>query len=263
MDKALEKALEAQEHTSLEDVDPFYKGFLYGEYGVGKTTFCGMLTHKKTLVIHADRNYAVLKKLPQAVDKIDLMPYTGLSQLEAVAKAITEGLTIGGIDYSEYELVVIDTISQIQEEYLDWLYDNYEWKGNHRESASPTSRGLDELSSIGLPDYKVTRDKMRKPIKALIKAPCDVIFVAHLREPSAMELAKGKMVRRPTLTEAVFKLIAREVNWMGLMERDKSEIKIQFATDRKTVSKSSIEGLENKTLTVDETIKVLNEFKGW
>ena len=263
MEKALLKALEDQPHTSLTDVDPYYKGFLYGEYGVGKTTLCGNLVHKKALFIHTDRNFIVLKKVPGALDKIDLMPYTGLSQLEAVAKAIEEQLTVNGKDYSEYDLVVVDTISQVQEEYLDWLYENYDWKGNHREQAMPTTRGLDELSSIGLPDYKVTRDKMRKPIKSLIKAPVDVIFVAHLREPSAMEVAKGKMVRRPTLTEAVFKLIAREVNWMGLMEREKSEIKIQFATDRKTVSKSSIEGLENKTLTADETIKVLNEFKGY
>lgn len=254
MDKKKLEALEQMQRTSLKDAQKYYKGFLYGDYGVGKTTTCGLLTRNKSLFVHTDRNYDVLNKLNDQVDKIDLVPYTGLSQLEAIGDAITEGID----GYTDIDLVVIDTISQVQEEYLDFLYDNYQWNGNLRDRAMSQTRGLGEIDVISRRDYMVCRDKMRGPIKSLIKAPVDVIFVAHLREPNKDQ---GETAKRPSLTEAVYKVVAREVNWIGLQERNRSEISIQFATDRKTAAKDSLVGLENKTLTPEETVKVLNNWK--
>ena len=102
---------------------------------------------------------------------------------------------------------------------------------------------------------------MRGPIKTLIKAPCDVHFIAHLREPSMMDVQKGKLVRRPTLTETVFKLVAREVSLMGLMERNGTKRTIQFMTDKKTVSKSRIKELDDKTIDADTLPQIIQEWK--
>lgn len=258
MDKKLLDALEQMPVAPLTNMPRFYKGFLYGEYGVGKTIWSCSLVRKRGLLVSTDQGRNAIFNHPDLLDKIDVVDYDGLAQLDGIGQAITEGLE----KFTKYDVVIIDTISQIQEEYLDWLNENYKWSGNHREKANANrGSGLAELETIGLPDYKVTRDNMRKPIKSLIKAPVDVVFIAHLREPSAMEQQKGKLVRRPTLTEAVFKLIAREVSFMGLMEREGAKRTIQFKTDRKTVSKSQIQALDDQVLDAEEASKLLKEWK--
>lgn len=260
MDSKKMAALEELGVTSTGEAERFYKGFIYGEYGVGKTVTLAKLARKKLLLVHTDKNYQSVFNHPEVLDKVVFQPYTGLSQLDAIAEAITEKIVIGGFDYGEIDLVGIDTISQIQEEYLDWLFDNYQWGGRLREAATPapgSERGLKALETLGRPDYKVVRDKMRGPIKKLIKAPVDVVFTAHLREPNATETT---IVRRPTLTEAAFKLIAREVNFIGLQTAKKGERTIQFETDAKTVAKSGIKEL-NSTFNVDEAVKIIHNWK--
>jgi hypothetical protein len=87
------------------------------------------------------------------------------------------------------------------------------------------------------------------------------MFLAHLREPSFLEVGKGKLVRRPTLTETVFKLIAREVSFLGLMERSGTKRTIQFSTDKRTVSKSQIAELDDKTINADQLSEILQTWK--
>lgn len=260
MDPKKEAALAELGVQTTAELEPYYKGFIYGEYGVGKTVLMSKLARRKLLLIHVDRNYQSVYNHPEVLDKVVFQPYTGLSQLAAVADAITEKAVIGGFDYGEIDLVGIDTISQVQEEYLDWLNENYQWKGALRESATPSpgsEKGLKALETLGRPDYKVARDNMRGPIKKLIKAPVDVIFTAHLREPNATD---STITRRPTVTEAVFKLMAREVNFIGFMSAKKGERTIQFEADPKTVAKTGIKEL-NSTLGVDETVKILHNWK--
>lgn len=243
------------------------KVFLYGEYGVGKTinaVSCGVATGKRVLLVRTDTGTDSLYNHPELLEHTDVVDYKGLSQLSAIGEAISEGLTdVGGVDYTKYGAVLIDTVSQVQEEYLDWILENFKFTGNHRTVAEPRSPKLklqaEEIT--GLPDYHLARNKMRGPVKALIKAPVDVYFIAHLREPSFTDVAKGKLVRRPTLTETVFKLIAREVSLMGLMERSGSKREIQFLTDKKTVSKSRIKELDGKTINADTLPQIIQEWK--
>lgn len=262
----LEKALEANPPEPLGNRTKNVKVFLYGEYGVGKTinsVSCGVSTGKRVLLVRTDTGTDSLYNHPDLLEHTDIVDYKGLSQLTAIAEAIAEGLTVGGVDYSLYGAVIIDTVSQVQEEYLDWILENFKFTGNHRTVAEPRSAKLrlqaEEIT--GLPDYHLARNKMRGPVKALIKAPVDVYFIAHLREPSFTDVAKGKLVRRPTLTETVFKLIAREVSLMGLMERSGSKREIQFLTDKKTVSKSRIKELDGKTIDADTLPQIIQEWK--
>jgi hypothetical protein len=196
---------------------------------------------------------------PELLDKIEVVPYSGLSQLTAIGTAVTE--SYGG--YDEFDLICVDTISQVQEEYLDWLNDNYTVGGNMREKATPRpGSGLSRAEEIiGLGDYNLARRNMSTPIKTLVKAPVNVMFLAHLREPTFMEQSKGKLVRRPTLTETVFKLIARESTFMGLMEREGKKRTIQFKTDKKTVSKSQIAELDDEIVTDDEFVQTLTDWE--
>lgn len=266
----LEKALDANPPTDLGQRDRFVNAFIYGEYGVGKTInacLCGAATGKRTLLVRTDTGTDSLYNHPELISKVDVVDYQGLNQLTAIGNAISEGLTLGDYDYSNVGLVIIDTISQVQEEYLDWILENFKFTGNFRTVATPRNAKikselkLEDEEITGLPDYHLARNKMRGPVKALIKAPCDVFFLAHLREPSMLDVQKGKLVRRPTLTETVFKLIAREVSLMGLMERVGQKREIQFETDKKTVSKSRIKELEGKTINADTLPQIIQDWR--
>lgn len=266
----LEKALDASPPSGLGDRTKYVNAFIYGEYGVGKTInacMCGAATGKRTLLVRTDSGTDSLYNHPELIEAIDVVDYQGLNQLTAIGNAITERITLSGYDYSQVGMVIIDTISQVQEEYLDWILENFKFTGNFRTVATPRSQKiknelkLEDEEITGLPDYHLARNKMRGPIKALIKAPCDVFFLAHLREPSMIDVQKGKLVRRPTLTETVFKLIAREVSLMGLMEGDGKKREIQFLTDKKTVSKSRIKELEGKTINAETLPQIIQDWR--
>lgn len=263
MDPRMMKALEASQPQPLKTRSKFWKGFLYGEYGVGKTKVTADCIESKGLIISTDTGAETLFNHPELLDKTDVIEYDGLSQLTAIGLAISEGIP----EWSKYDLIAIDTISQVQEEYLDFLNDNYSYAGNMREKATPRggsvaakTLGLQDQEVLGMADYHLTRNNMRTPIKALIKAPVNVMFIAHLREPNFLEQQKGKLVRRPTVTEAVFKLIARETSFMGLMTRNGEKREVQFKTDNKTVSKSRIAELDDKVINADNLSEILKKW---
>lgn len=259
MDKAKLEALASVPPESLLGRTRYLNNFIYGEFGVGKTILACRCVRNKGLIIHTDSGTDSIYNHPELLDKIDVVPYSGLTQLTAIGEAITEGIE----PWSLYDTVIVDTASQIQEEYLDWLNENFKFAGSYREKAVPRNprSGLSEQEIIGLPDYHLARNNMRHPIKTLVKAPVDVWFLAHLREPSFLEQQKGKLVRRPTMTEKVFQLIARETSLLGLMERNGSKRTVQFTTDKKTVCKSRIKELDNQTLTDNEVVELLNKWR--
>jgi len=267
MDKKLLEALQAHHPKILDDMPKYANCFLYGEYGVGKTVETGMYglaMYKKLglkhLVLATDSGTDSFYNHPELLPSIEVVQYNGLSHLKAVGQAITEGIE----GYEQFGLVTLDTVSQMQEEYLDWLLENYSFAGkSYREVATPRvpKAGLEPQEITSLPDYHLARNKMRIPIKTLVKAPVDVFFIAHLREPNFLEQQKNKIVRRPTITEAVFKLIAREVSLLGLMERNGTKRTIQFKTDKKTVSKSRIKELDNMIIDADDLAEILLTWK--
>jgi hypothetical protein len=237
------------------DAPRIYKGFHYGEYGTTKTVTTGRISREKFLVVHTDNGWTSLENHDDLVDRYDLLPYTGLSQLTELAEWSWES------DFP-YDLIHLDTVSQMQEEYLDFLLEEISWSQNFREKSVAKRRGAETVEVPGRADYHVTRNKMRGPVKALIKSPIDVVFSAHLREPTEDEKTKGILVRRPTLTQTVYSLIAREASVMALFERDKTGgIQIVCETDRKQVAKSRIKSLDTRTVSVAEFIGSIHNWK--
>lgn len=231
-----------------------YKGFHYGEYGSTKTVTAGRIARDRFLVIHTDNGWSALDNHPELVDRYDLLAYDGLSQLEEVAEWSNE-------EDFPYDLIHVDTISQVQEEYLDWLLEEITWSQNFREKSQAVRRGAETVEVPGRADYHVTRNKLRKPIKKLIKAPVSVVFSAHLREPTEDEKGKANFVRRPTLTNTVYQLIAREASVMGLFERKGGKIQVICETDKKQVAKSRIKSLDGQTVDVDNFIKAIHDWQ--
>ena len=241
---------------SITDPDAkFFKGVLYGEFGMRKTTTATRCSRKKTVLIHADRGWNVLfSNHPDEFSTANVIPleYKGLSQIKMVVEAVVENQE----PFTDVDLIVVDTVSQIQEKYIDFLNENFQIFG--REKAVPLpgmkdddGKPLKEVSITGLPDYHLTRNKMRPIIDLLVQAPVNVIFLAHVREPSAIEISKGKIERRPNVTEAVYKIIARDATFIGYMDKDRKEnYSITFKPSNTLSAKSQINTLTDKTIDV-------------
>jgi hypothetical protein len=230
-----------------------YKGCLYGEFGTWKTvTACGLVKNRG-LLLTADTGWVSLKNHPEILAHTEVVKYKGLSQISQIAEGLSQ----------EFDLIVVDTVSQIADEYIDFLMDNVKWSGNYREKFIP-NRGThllpEEIPS--LPDYHILRNKLRVPIKKLIKCPANVVFLAHIREPSFMEQGKGKLVRRPSMTQKVYDLLARECDFIGFMDKEakKAEATISFKTDPRTIAKSRIGSLRDAVINAPELYKYLDEW---
>lgn len=234
----------------------YFKGFFYGEYGTWKTVTSTKLSRRRALIVITDQGWTSNNNHPELVDNFDIVEYTGLSQLSSIAEWSKD-------PEFPYDIVIIDTISQIQEEYLDFLIEEITWSQNFREKSQVKRRGsaLEGVEVPGRADYHVTRNKMRAPIKALMKAPVDVVFIAHLREPNEQDRATGNLQKRPSMTDTVYKLIAREASVMALFERDKGQTTVKCETDKKSVTKSRIKSLDGKTVAPNQFIELIHNWK--
>src|SRR5690606_22126026 len=96
--------------------------------------------------------------------------------------AISEGIE----PWANNDLVVFDTFSQMQEEYVDFLLDRAQYSGNFREKAVPKS-GVKDFQAAevpGMPDYHLARNKLRPVVRDFTKLNRNVMYLCHTREPS-------------------------------------------------------------------------------
>jgi hypothetical protein len=241
------------------DDTPYTRGILYGEFGHWKTVTAASCINAVSenatgLLLAADDGWVSLKNHPEILERTKIVKYLGLSQITQISEGESE----------RYDLIVVDTITQIQEDYVDFLMDNVTWNGNFRETSVPKRGSKVKGEEIpGLPDYHLTRNKLRRPLRKLLAAPCDVIFLAHLREPSFIEQQKGKLVRRPAVTQKVFEFIAREAHFIGFMEKQaKKEVAtISFKPDPRTTAKSRIGLLDNQVINAPDLPEFLKKWK--
>lgn len=250
-----------QMNTELTYVDkqasPFVRGVLYGEMGHWKTVTAASCINATGptatgLVVAADEGYVSLQNHPEIWERIRVVRYEGLSQLRHIA-----------LNETAQDLVVLDTVSQMQEEYVDFLMDNTKWGGNYREKSIPNKGSKVLAEEIpGLPDYHVTRNKMRVPLRMMLQMPCDVIFLCHVREPSFLEVQKNKLVRRPSLTQKLYEFIGREAHFIGFMEkRVGKHATISFKSDPKTAAKSRIGLLNEQIIQAPDLPEILKKWK--
>jgi hypothetical protein len=254
-----EKELQALK-DSVTDTDLLYwKGVLYGEFGVRKTTTALRTSRKRAILLHADRGWHVYKNHPDEFKDENIVPleYQGLSQVKSLVKAQAENIE----PFNDVDLIVLDTVSQMQENYIDFLMENAQYAGNFREKAVPrqgVNPKIFEAAEVpGMPDYHLARNKIRPVVNTLVKAECNVMFLAHNRDPGAIEKAAGKIERRPNVTEALYKVIAREATFIGYMSKKKEEFTVSFESKPTQSAKSQIPALENKLINVNKLPEIL------
>ena len=242
-----------------------YVGVLYGEFGMRKTTTALRCMQKKAVILYADPGWHVAHNHPDEFkvgENVIPVEYQGLSQVRALLQAIEEQQTpFDGVD-----LIVVDTISQIQENYIDFLLANAQYSGNYREKATAKQGkkledGDREIEIPGMPDYHLARNKIRPIVMDLTAAPINVIFLAHTREPGPIEKASGKIEKRPNITEALYKVISRNATFIGHMDKDKNnEYTVNFAPSKTLSAKSQIPELTDRKINSDELPRYLADW---
>jgi hypothetical protein len=256
-----EKELEELRKAITNKEELLYKGVLYGEFGTRKTTTALRCMQNKAVLLHADRGWQVIHNHPDefSLDRVVPVEYQGLSQVKAIIQAIAANEPpFDGVD-----LIVPDTVSQMQEEYIDFLLANTKYTGNFREKAVPNPgvKNFEATEIPGMPDYHLARNKMRPVITALVKAPVNVIFLAHVREPGPMERSAGKLERRPNVTEALYKVIARDATFIGYMTKTKGDFNIDFEPKNTQSAKSQIPSLTDNKILASDLPEHLNKWR--
>lgn len=251
-----EKELQALKNSVTNTDLLYWKGVLYGEFGVRKTTTALRTSRKRAILIHADRGWSVIHNHPDEFQEVIIpLEYEGLSQVKSVIAAVEENIE----PFNDVDLIVLDTISQMQENYIDFLLEKAQYAGNFREKAVARTGVKDfETAEVpGMPDYHLARNKIRPVVTALVKADVNVMFLAHTREPGAIEKAAGKIERRPNVTEALYKVISRDATFIGYMENKKGEYTVDFTPKTTQSAKSQISTLTDKKIKSSELPKIL------
>lgn len=251
-----EKELQALEDSRTKTAYLYYKGILYGEFGVRKTTTALRCSRKRAILLHADRGWAVIKNHPEEFNDDNVIPlrYEGLSQIKTVLRAVAENIE----PYNDVDLIVLDTVSQMQEEYLDFLVDNTTVSGKDQRVTATAKPGVKidgPMATPSFPDYHLTKRQFSPVIDALIKADVNVLFLAHIREPGPLETT---LLRRPNVIDSVYKILSREATFMGFMSKHhKDGYQVDFEPKATLAAKSQIKKIQDTKIKSDDLPQVL------
>lgn len=255
-----DKELNALKESITDKDELYWKGVLYGEFGMRKTTTTLRCSQRRAVLLHADRGWSVIHNHPDEFDPDHVVPiaYQGLSQIRTILAAIIEGQE----PFHDVDLFALDTVSQMQEAYIDFLLENADYGGKFRDRMVPKPgvKNFETTDIPGMPDYQLARNKMRPIINDLVKAPVNVMFLAHVREPGPMERANGKVEKRPNITEALYKVISRDATFIGYMTKNKEEYTIDFTPKPTQSVKSQIPDLTDKKIKASELPNYLNKW---
>jgi phage nucleotide-binding protein len=217
------KTLEALNASIIDPTksSPHFRIICYGDVGVGKTTWA-TTDAGSVLLIDSSEGYVTIKD----TSNITVMEYQGLSQIEAVAEALKEGLWT-------YDTVVLDELSTIAKLDLQTVVDAQSKKGNIREDAVPEQR-----------DYLASQNRVAKAVNALFSAPVNVILLAHERKVT--DKTSGKTTIESDFAPGLKVEINRTLHVIGRLEvSEKGDARAIRVNPTKTVQAKNRLGLND------------------
>lgn len=245
-----------QQPVNIADAPLYFKGLIFGDGGVGKTVLSCRLG--KTYLFSADAGWTVLKnKFPFDLDvqKVDSQDYSHL-------EAVSEAFKYQAPGYTDFDTVVIDPLSGISEDYLDYLIREVNLpkrgQGVYKDKANAAKQRLKPIETTGFDDYHALRIYMRPIIRNLIAAPVNVIFTTHEKDAEFMK-ENSKIL--PDLTDKVYKLCLYYTHVTARMTREGDKRYLTMRTNSKFAAKSRIQALDGKTVTDEEFITEINNWR--
>lgn len=235
---------------SLSEVSPKYSIWIYGEPGSGKTDLAGRLiaqSGKPAALISSDSAWVTLLKNPKAAELTTRYPYSGFSQVRAIAQAAIEGIE----PYCNYGTLVWDTLSTSIEWTLGKLVQSKKFRDQiDSEAASWTH-------------YNLVQRALGPVVDDLNKAPFDVIYLSHVRQPNEQDAKKQIFAIRPNTPEACFRQVAGEVQLIGWLNKEKTGGKrvLQVEGTNTTTAKSQIFSIPEGKYPVEEIPALIAKMK--
>lgn len=245
----------------LEKPPPYLKSVIYGDAGMHKTvTSCSI---GNTLLLAADPGWVSVQNHPDIWRTTTPIPFMGFRQLETLALA----LFWQEPPYDQYDTFVVDTLAFIQENYIDDLIRSGKFKKDTRpEFVVRDPKAAEDLVIKELPgvdDYHAAKNILRGPCRDLMKAPLNVIFLAHEREPSREELKNNYRLVRPDVTEALYKIIFRDAHLVGRTSKNpKGQRIIDFNGTDRQAAKSRIAKLNDRQILAEDFPRIIKHWQG-
>jgi phage nucleotide-binding protein len=206
------------------------RALLYADTGIGKTSLAVKLVEHKGIAITNDSAWSVIEAYPDVAPLWDRVPFQGFSQVRSIAEAHMEGIE----PWCLYDTLLWDPCSASVNKML-------------RMVSKAKGRETEEW-----PDYRLVESYLSETIDVLNSSQLNVIYTAHLRFPSEADAKnKGLYAVRPSMPEASYNAIAREVQLIGYMFREDvgESRKIQFQPTKRVTAKTQIptipEGIYN------------------
>lgn len=214
------------------------RALLYGDTACGKTSLACRLVQDKGLLVYGDSAWSVIEKYPEVMAKWDVVPFENFVQLRAIAEASNSGDL-------PYDTLLIDPMSVGVNTMLRKVADK------------------NKVEAEGWPEFRIVERYLSDTIQILNKTDLNIIYTAHTKFPSDSDREKKKFAIRANMPEACYNVIAREVNLIGYMFKEKRGSNRQVQTEGTITesAKSQIPGIEETTYDVDEFLVLMKRWR--
>lgn len=253
----------------VDEIARYLNLFLFGDHGSWKTvTACQVGAQRgRVLLLHTDDDWKSLHNHPevkQNVDPVQMMdPYH--------AKLISEAFRDRVSPYDKYATIVFDTVGGWADEFIEILLTNVQYSDRNSRSrvSGIGNKGERFVSSMNLTtpeltDYNLAKIQLRPIVNNFVKAPVNVVFIAHNRN---VEESKTKKFNnwahiRPDLPEGCFNVLARKCDALGHFQKQSGDRppKISFKLTKEVTTKTRLGVFRNKELIVPDAVTLINEW---
>lgn len=232
------------------------KSLLYGRPKVGKTvTACGV--GERPLLLAADGGWTSLVDWPELADLVTVDEIQSLKHFNLLVEALETGLD----RYKEFDHIIVDPFNKLVMMYLDFLQDNFEpsqadsrvhWIPKQGSKEKPFTTG-------GMGDYHAVRNYFRRPVYRLARLPRMLTFICHANEPGVTEKASAPV--RAALPQKTYEMLAAEVDFIGFMEANGTNITISVSPSAKEDAGSRIKAIHGKKIAASDYSKVIDKWR--
>jgi len=235
------------EEISLLEEKKLLRAMFYGDPGAGKTTLACHLVRNRGALVSSDSAWVVLHKYPEVAKKIVRYPFGNFRQVRAIVKGHREGIE----PYRTYDTLVWDTASTAIQIMLRGAVD-----------ANKFATQQIHPSVEAWAHYRIIERALVETIEELNRSDLNIIYLAHVKDPSEADKEKQRFYIRPNMPEACFRAIHQETQVLGWLHKENQSGKrqIQLAGTMKVAAKSQISTLPEATYTTQEVITNLQEW---